>query len=510
MTKVNSRRILLLLFCILSLAGCKKGRELALASEFRALQTRAWRPFLAFAQPRQDPRALCLTHYLAGLLAEEQGDLKAAVAEYQKARRHDPQALRVALRLGAAHMHLNDLGAATRSFEEACALEPTDPRPRFLLGLLYASQERFDEAAKQYSMVLDQDPANLGALSQLADLYMSQERLQQALQVYEKLLKERPYSAVAHFNTGVIYAKAGQWPDAIEHFREAVALDPGHQEARLGLAVCLELSQNPEAAKAEYLECLKQEPSNVRLMEHLSDLSQRMGSLEESAEWLARYLSFRPRDAQGYLKLAYLRIEQGRWREAAGLLQTALSFQNLEGLAVDLGLALGLAYEKGGDYAQAEKAYWETVMAGPGQAQPHLFLARLFHSLGRLEEAETAYRSVLELSPDDLEAMNGLAYLYAQRGERLEEALSLVEKVLRVEPESGAYLDTLGWIYFRMGRLEEALPVLRAACERSPDAEVLEHLGQVYLSLGMTREAGKVKERIRQLRKVKPNKRSTE
>ncbi len=299
----------------------------------------------------------------------------------------------------------------------------------------------------------------------------------------------------------MIYAKAGQWPDAIRHLKGAVELDPTHQEARLGLAVCLELSGDMASAREEFVRCLEQEPSQVRLMDHLSGLAYRLGNLEESAEWMARYLSYRPRDAQGYLRIATVRIEQGRWQEAVGLARTALAFENLEGTAVDLWLTLGLAYEKGGDYASAEKAYWEAVSGGAGQSDPYLFMARLFHDQARWRDAEKAYQSALGLSPEDPEALNGLAYLYAQEGMRLTEALMLVEKALEADPDNGAFLDTLGWITFKLGQPTEALPILQGASGRLPDSEVFDHLGEVYLALGLSEEARQAWEKALSLTK---------
>jgi predicted Zn-dependent protease len=58
-----------------------------------------------------------------------------------------------------------------------------------------------------------------------------------------------------------------------------------------------------------------------------------------------------------------------------------------------------------------------------------------------------------------------------------------------LEPDNGAYLDSLGWVYFRQGKLDDARGLLERALERMPDPTVRDHLGDVYLKLGKTKEA---------------------
>ena len=54
------------------------------------------------------------------------------------------------------------------------------------------------------------------------------------------------------------------------------------------------------------------------------------------------------------------------------------------------------------------------------------------------DKAESAFREVLRLSPDNSSAMNYLGYMFADRNVRLEEALTLINKALALEPQNGA------------------------------------------------------------------------
>lgn len=472
-----------------SSAGCRQAERIAWAADYRSTAFAvgplpAVRPSEEALESRR-----ALSRYLQGLLAETSGDLQTAGERYTLAQRKDPESVQVLLRLGLVQLRLDKTSDALASFEAASRLDKSDPRSRFLLGVLYTNMERFEEASDQYAQILTYDPQHLGALSQLADLYILQERLQEGLDVYERLLKERPDSPVAHFNAGVLYAKSQQWDEAVRHMGQAVELDPSYLEARLGLAVSLELAGKPDEARAEFVKVLEQEPVNTQLIHYLARLSYRLGDLEGAAQWLTRYLSFQPRDPSGYLELAYILIEQEKWDAAKQQIQMGLGNSPPKDVAADLWVALGVCHQAAGEPEQAELAYRNAAAADPEEVKPVLHLASMLHSQGRMEKAEQVLQDAFEKHPDNPDILNSLGYLYADWGVHLDEAVKLVERALAQDPQNGAYLDSMGWVRFKQGRLEEAERHLKEAIEHSPDAEVYEHLGHVYLISGDVEQA---------------------
>ena len=489
MQRYSTRFLSLLGLGLALLAGCRQAERLAWTADARQISPAGWNgPRAATGETGRLQAGL--TEYLSGLLAEGRGDVEAAQAHYETARERDPHSAQIPLRLGILHLQNNQMAPAAKALEEASRKDPQDPRPRFVLGVLYMDQGRLEEAAEQYSQVLNQDPKNLGALSQLADLYVLQERLQEGLAVYERLLQERPDSSVAHFNVGVLYAKGRDWESAVSHLSKAVELDSNFLEARLGLAVALELAGRLEEAKQQFLTAVSQEPVNTQLIHYLAQISYRLGDLEESARWLTRYLSFKPFEPAAQMELAYVRIEQGRWQEAADLLQRVMDPDAPADGQSELWTALGMAYQAGRKQDAAEEAYRQAMrLAAEDDLRPVLQLSGLFQRQGRFEEAEQLLQTVFEQHPDDPALLNSLGFLYADWGVHLEEAVNLLERALRQDPSNGAYLDSLGWAYFKLGRSEDALSLLEQAAQRTPEQEVFEHLGQVYLKLGKEQEA---------------------
>ena len=96
----------------------------------------------------------------------------------------------------------------------------------------------------------------------------------------------------------------------------------------------------------------------------------------------------------------------------------------------------------------------------------------------------------MHLHPKSAEALNYLAYMWAERGVTLDRALAYSIRSLDIEPENAAYLDTLGWIYYKQGQYELALAQLSKAFSlMAEDPTIADHLGDAYAALGKRESA---------------------
>lgn len=157
---------------------------------------------------------------------------------------------------------------------------------------------------------------------------------------------------------------------------------------------------------------------------------------------------------------------QGRFEEAVPFLERALA-------GVDGGAEIG-------------------VEIAPEILRPSLLfqLGEAYERTGRYEDAAEHFRRVLELQPENGQAMNYLGYMWADIGENLEQALELVRRAVDLDPTNGAFVDSLGWALFRLGEFEEARRHLERANQLVPeDSTILEHLGDVYVALGDSHRA---------------------
>jgi tetratricopeptide (TPR) repeat protein len=117
-------------------------------------------------------------------------------------------------------------------------------------------------------------------------------------------------------------------------------------------------------------------------------------------------------------------------------------------------------------------------------------LGAVFEEGGQVEEAEKAFRGILQRDPLHAPALNYLGYMLADRGLRLPEAVTLIERALKVDPENPSYLDSLGWALFKQGKVDEAeAPLRKAAGALTTQSVIQDHLGDVLSQRGKTEEA---------------------
>jgi tetratricopeptide (TPR) repeat protein len=123
--------------------------------------------------------------------------------------------------------------------------------------------------------------------------------------------------------------------------------------------------------------------------------------------------------------------------------------------------------------------------------------ALLNDDLNHVDAAVRDLRRVLDLQPNDADALNALGYTLADRTDQQKEALDLIGKALVLKPNEPAIIDSMGWVQYRLGNLDEAVQQLRTAFAKQPDAEIAAHLGEVLWVSGQKDEARKIWEQGR-------------
>ncbi len=123
-------------------------------------------------------------------------------------------------------------------------------------------------------------------------------------------------------------------------------------------------------------------------------------------------------------------------------------------------------------------------------------LARLYQELAdyqmlvqNVDEAAAAYRTVVDLEPNNSQALNNYAYVLAEELNQAEEALPYAQRANELRPDNPAIQDTLGWIYYRLGQYEDARRLFVAAISQTQTASSLMHLGATLVELGEFSEA---------------------
>ncbi|MBV9765592.1 MAG: tetratricopeptide repeat protein [Acidobacteriaceae bacterium] len=140
-------------------------------------------------------------------------------------------------------------------------------------------------------------------------------------------------------NRGVNAYRNNHYADAVQHFKEAVRLDPNNQNAQLYLATSYMIQWIPGAdapdnvknykmAQQEFQTVLKREPANSLALASMASMAynaassgtpeQKTAALEEAKKWNERRIEVDPKEAEAYYYLGVI-----DWSQAFTPIQSA-------------------------------------------------------------------------------------------------------------------------------------------------------------------------------------------
>jgi tetratricopeptide (TPR) repeat protein len=177
-------------------------------------------------------------------------------------------------------------------------------------------------------------------------------------------------------------------------------------------------------------------------------------------------LSAEPNDPDPLFELVQLLREDRLW---SGISQRVLRWHrgHLDNTDAAVTIAKGLASV---DDVQARKVAEDilrTILKDDSGCTGAVgALAILLHTTGRTAEAAGLYEQLLALEPDNVVAMNNLAWIMSEEQGKYREALDLAQRGLEIAPDYSDLVDTRGVVYYRLGQFDKAAEDLRK-CIRS-------------------------------------------
>ena len=178
-------------------------------------------------------------HSLLALCLSERKQFKEATAEAE-------QAIHLAPDFAFAHYaraHVlkdrNRDQEALAAVREAIRLDPSDADYRALEAALLVDLKKWPEALAAAERGLELDAEHVGCTNLRAVALVRLGRKAEAGQTIDAALAKNPDNAVTHANQGWTLLHQGEARRALDHFREALRLDPGNEWARAGIVEAL-------------------------------------------------------------------------------------------------------------------------------------------------------------------------------------------------------------------------------------------------------------------------------
>ncbi len=108
-----------------------------------------------------------------------------------------------------------------------------------------------------------------------------------------------------------------------------------------------------------------------------------------------------------------------------------------------------------------------------------------YERIGEWKNAEKDLLASLKANPDQAYVINYLAYSWIEQGVKIEQSLSMLEKANKLRSNDPYIIDSLGWALFKLKRFKESKKYLQLAVRLMPaDPIVNDHYGDVLWKIG--------------------------
>jgi len=404
-------------------------------------------------------------------------------------------------RLADAYEQKKEYGLAADTLRRALELNPPDgPDIERKMAMLLISAERYDDALAAYEELVGDDPTDADSYLRISQIYRQKKDLVKAREASEKAKAIDPNNIQVRLNELYILQAEGKPAEAIEVMKsilqqtESRTYDPAQLENRTELleqlAVMQEFADQTQPAVDTYRQMATLDPTKAP---HASAaiIGAYMGGKEypKAQEEADAAIKKFPNDREVRVSRASLLAEMGKTDAAVADVKKLLDGKDDRGIE----LALSELYVKGRKFDDAAKALDAAEKMSESQDDKiDVWFKRgaMYERQKNVAAAETEFRKVLAVMPDNPATLNYLGYMLTDRNLRLPEALAMIQKALDRDPNNGAYLDSLGWAFFRLNRIPEAEDAMRRAVELTPhDATMRDHYAEVLFKASKVREA---------------------
>lgn len=385
--------------------------------------------------------------------------------------------------IAEANTRLNRRDEAEAALIEAARFDPnakvkvTATDAKALLGRAYPLilQNRLDEAEPLLRAVLEHHPENADAWQGLAVLEHKRGNHDAALAAIDRALELDANNAGYWNNRGVLLKPLGapRLAERIAAYQRATALNPGFKEAYSNLADALTSDLRFDEAAAALDKALALDPNYLGAAINRVNLLKAQGEKKAALAQIDAILETTRHPEALNLKGALL-LETGDAHKAVAVLEEARS---LDGRNASILNNLGNAYLATARAGKAIECYRSAVLLAPGmaEAQANLALALLTqiqHGAPRGEYLALAKNHLAiaqNLNPKLPQLFVAEGILKSQHEHDRDAAQAAYEKALALQPESVQALSGLAGLYADMGERKKARELLKRAYELAPD-----------------------------------------
>lgn len=395
------------------------------------------------------------------------GRLEDAYQEGRIAQALAPQSAQPLLMLGQLRAQQGKSKEAHELFTKAAEFEQGSVSARLALGRLRASERDAEGALAEFDTAVRADPKSVAAARAKVLALVQQKRTKEAVQFLESAVKAEPTVAGLHGLLGALYLEDKQLEKARATYQKELEIAPKSAEARVGLAQVALRLQKDEEAMSHLQAAVKDTPQQLAAVLLLASVAEKLGRYDQGIGPLETAVKANP-DQVG-LALALDTLRHGAGQNDEVIADTTELLRRFPALSTAR-LLRAQAYLAKRDGAAALVDLTEIARAAPKDPTPQIFLGRAYAAMGRVAEAQAAYRAALKLDPTLEVPKQELALLSGEKldPEALKKRVESYRAALLRDPRNIAQREGLARALLAGGQDKEAEAELKTLLDQAP------------------------------------------
>jgi superkiller protein 3 len=385
---------------------------------------------------------------------------------------------------------LSDKGkftAAIKKIAAAIDLDPAFVDAYCTMGFIYGELGDFAEAERWYRNALVHDPDHYQTLYNLAYDLEESSRADEAIEILRHLTATY-IDADSYKNLGYTFKNLGRLDEAINAYRDALALQPNDTNTLYCIANILDDLRRYDEAENECLAALKIDPFDASAYNCLGDIYLHM-ELKGRAAKAYKKATDLDNDPMYYRDCADVLIQQRKPKAALKHIRIALRKEPSDARAYRI---LGDIYEYKRDTIKAKEAYRNALKIDPTLDYAWGGLANVYARLGKKPKALDYLARLSTNSSQDPQAIlfdYGLSLIEA---DKLNKAINVYRDLSVAQPDNTDVWRQLGISYEMYEKYDKALAAYTTGLQLDPNHRNLHNdIGVLYEKLDKLDDARK-------------------
>ena len=421
-------------------------------------------------------------YVLQGFLETQEKNTLAAQQSYQKALERDPKNILAYFGLAKIYLEAGDLNKAKDFANQALWINDKMAYSYLLLADIAFQQKQYAEMERVLLAALEKVKGDIAVeievIKNLGRLYAVQKQPEKFLSLCEDLAKRYPNNSQAMSALAGAQIVNNKKDLAEQTLRQLINQEKQDANNRLLLARLLIAQPDKEKEILQLLDdAAAIEPNNSEPIVFKVAYLVKLQRYPEALELANKADKLFPKLILGKVLRGDVYLADKKGDKALESYQQAYKLQPND--RVLFAIADLLNAQK--NLPEALDLLNKALEKNPKNVTIHFKLATAYQHLNDTAQAEKHYQAILAEQPENVLALNNLAWLYDQQNNPL--AMEFAKRAYAKAPDSAPIADTYGYILIKQGQSAEGLTVLEKAASLAPTVNDIQfHLAEAYVA----------------------------